>query len=199
MEEDISIEEVYIEAKKAITQFSYIRSIKITTARIQSFLRELSIKIDSLGYELSINWYEPLSGEIDYIEVLGVFGGKKEIEGIDGLLFLGGVFLIIIGIVSVILAYNFAWVFILVGILFLILSFISGSSIPENPDELIVLCEGIESSGIRKRDIKIEDGREIKGVELTYRVAELDFVVGGTDSADVDDVISFLERYKAIA
>jgi len=55
-------------------------------------------------------------------------------------------------------------------------------------------------SGVRKRDIKLEgELKEVKGVELTYRVAELDFKVGGTIPRDVDNVVSFLERYKALA
>jgi len=197
------IEELYIKGKRIITQLPNVESVRVTTASIRSFLRELRVRVESLGYEIKINRYESLVGESDYKEVLGIlYASKGGVKAKYNPLAYAGIILLILGILW--MFFNPAGlILIFLGVLCFVLPIKLGIKlrIPEKPPErLIILYEGTESSGVRKRDIKLEgELKEVKGVELTYRVAELDFKVGGTVPRDVDNVVSFLEKYKALA
>lgn len=202
----IDPEQVYLKLKGELKkQFINVEPVPgVVTSKVRSFRRSLEHNIESLGYEIQDKEYHYLEGErdSDYREVVGYIVGKKGGErgkthpavyaGIASI-FLG--FLIMIGSVAA------GLVFIAIGILCFIIPYKQGIQLyypGKAPDRLIVVFEGVESSGVKKREVKLdEDVGDLKGVELKYRVAELDFVVGGDLQEDVDVIVKFLERREA--
>jgi hypothetical protein len=201
--EGLNIEELFIRAKKLITKTPHVRSVRVTTSSVRSLLRELRLRLESRGYMILRDRYEPVEGDSEFREVLGVIIGKKggEKMKINPFLIIG-LALIVLGIVAI--TTPFGILLLVVGAIALVYPRLSGMRyyIPgsKHMEGLIIVCEGIESSGVRKREIKLqEDVSEVKGVDLAYRVAELNFIVGGTNPDDVEDTVRFLERYKAMA
>ena len=176
----------------------------VVTSKIRSFRRSLEDIIESLGYEIKENIYHYLEGEFDsdYREVVGCIVGKKggKMAKYHPAVYIGAI-LIFLGLPVMIASIGAGLMFMIIGAFCFIIPYKQGVQLyhpGKGPDRLIVVFEGVETSGIKKREIKVNEGvGDLKGVELKYRVTELDFLIGGDLSEDVDVIAGFLERYKA--
>lgn len=200
-------ESEYIELKNEADSFSKKERISgVATGKIRAFRRELDQKVKLLGYETNPEApgvkkvHEPLleEGE-DYKEVIGFItsakSGKRKYHPLVYLSFV----LIIFGLIGLFVNPS-GLLFIVLGALCWIIPYKKGIELyrtVESSGKIRILYEGIESTGYKRKDMKVEK-EDTKGVELSYRVAELDFIVAGDISEDVDAIVDFLEKYKAM-